>query len=526
MNLQKRIWILGNIAILLLVVVSTRLVYWQLWRGDELQPVELNPVAAAAKYAELGTQSPVSQDGKSAFSNLESLPQPVLQRTVDLLKNIQRGKIYDDKGNVLAEDRVGPDGKLTRFYTEPSLAQVIGYDSALRTGLTGLEFSYNETLLGVNRPDAQLGQIFHQPIVGSDLILTIDSDLQRLAERSLDGRPGAVVAMDAHSGAVLAMASSPRFDPNRVLEDGYAAGLNAACGGAPACQAPFLNRATQALYPPGSTWKTVALIAGLDTGQLNTSTVFDFGEPVNGPNGPYYVYHPSGGGTIIDPNHTESKLSLEMAYAKSANAAFGRIGDEMRPDVMVDYARRFGFSPADGKGFPLEIEASNSLLANNINDIYNNNMLRASTAIGQGELMATPLDMGMVVLAVMNDGKMPLPYFVDGVRDPYGNINRYLPNRKVYKNIMKPETARTVKQMMVTEVEKGSGTMAKVPGAVVGGKTGTAQVGGDANPHAWFIGFAENKDRAVVVVAVLENGGSGWNQAAPIFAKMAAAALK
>lgn len=529
MNLERRIWILGNLAVFLLVLFSLRIVYWQLIRGGDLQPVALNPISAAAKYTDRQVNIPLREGStspdESAFNDLNSLPQPVLQRTMDLLKTIARGSIYDWNGRLLASDRLNEEGKTMRFYTEPSLAHVIGYVSPYRTGLAGLELAYNDTLLGINRPDAQLGRIFHQPITGSDLLLTIDSSLQRTAENALDGKAGAVIALDSHSGAVLAMVSNPNYDPNRVLDQEYVSGLLSNCGDDPQCKAPFLNRATQALYPPGSTWKTISLIASLDTGQVNPKTVFDFGEPLTDSTGKYYVYHVHGGGSVPDYNHTESQLSLEQSYAHSANAAFARIGDEMPADVMVEYARKFGFSALTDP-FHLEIESSQAQLAGKVDDLFSNNVLRATTAIGQGELLATPLDMGMVVLSVLNDGKLPVPYFVDSVREPSGRQIKALPNRQVIRNLMKPDTARLVKQMMVTVVEQGSGGKAAIPGLVVGGKTGTAQVAGDAQPHAWFIGFAEGIDRGVVIVVVVENGGQGSQVSAPIFAQVAQAAMK
>src|SRR5690606_21187404 len=148
----------------------------------------------------------------------------------------------------LAQDRLNADGQRIRFYSEPSLAHVIGYVSGLRTGVTGLELSYNGTLLGLTRPDAQFEQMLKKPVTGSDLILTVDSVVQRAAEEALGGRAGAVVARDGRTGAVLAMTSAPRFDPNRILEDSYVAGLLAGCELDSSCPSPFLNRATQSQY--------------------------------------------------------------------------------------------------------------------------------------------------------------------------------------------------------------------------------------------------------------------------------------
>ena len=526
MMFEKRIWNIATVISVLLILVSARIVYWQLVRGLELQPVALDPAEAAQDYARLRDKSSPKQDDLldliSDPDKLEGLPQPVIQRTTRLLASITRGSIYDRHDQILASDATNEVGNRSRVYSEPSLAHVLGYVSGIRTGVTGLERAYNDTLLGLDRPSTRFGQIVHQPITGSDLVLTIDSRIQRLADQELENRSGAIVVLDAHSGAVLAMASAPRYDPNRVLEPDYVTNLLESCGDAPGCQGVFLNRATQARYIPGSTWKTVTLIAALDTGQVSRETVFDFGQPVSGPNGPYYVYRVDGG-VIPDPNHRESRLSLELSYAKSANAAFARMGDEMPPDTFISYASRLGFSPP--RPFPIEIEFSSSQLAQDVNDIRENNLLRAATAIGQGELLVTPLNMGIVVLAVLNEGDIPVPFLVESVRDPSGRIVNTQPNRQVIRNIMRPNTAQTVREMMITNIQQGSGGRANVAGLTVGGKTGTAQVGGDLPPHAWFTGFAENDERGVVIVVLIENGGQGSQTAAPIFARIADAAL-
>jgi murein DD-endopeptidase MepM/ murein hydrolase activator NlpD len=297
-----------------------------------------------------------------------------------------------------------------------------------------------------------------------------------------------------------------------------------ACGESPGCQAPLLNRVSQALYPPGSTWKTVTLIAALDSGQVTPETVFEFGEPVQGPDGPYYVYQVDGY-DIVDPNHAEDRLNLEMSYAKSANAAFAQMGDEMLPDTLLNYASRFGFASPGEISFPLAVEYTPSQIAQDPRELYENDLLRAVTAIGQGEVLTSPMNMAMVVLSVLNDGEMPVPYLVESVREPGGEVIRDLSNRNVIPGLMQPQTAQQVRQMMISVVEQGSGIHAAIPGLVVGGKTGTAQVGGDLPPHSWFAGFAESDTRSVVVVVLIENGGEGSQTAAPIFAEIAQAAI-
>ena len=527
MRFEGRLWQIGNLIALVLVLLSTRIIYWSLVRADDLRPVAVSEAEAKAYLAVLqaNTQDRLAAlgilSGENAFGQL---PQPVIQRTVDLLGTITRGTIFDRNGHKLAFDQDNGAGGRTRVYTEPSLAHVLGYVSGIRAGIVGLELTYNESLLGLDRLDGELNMTMHQPIQGSDLVLTIDTGLQRVADQALAGKAGAAVVLDADTGAVLAMASQPRFDPNRILDQTYMSDLLNGCSGSPACQGVFINRATQALLTPGSTFKTVTLIAALDTGQVSPATVFDFGPRLSGPNGPYYAYTVDGA-VIPDPNHVESRLSLEMSYADSANAAFARIGNEMPAGVLIDYAARFGISVPDDKAWKLELPRATPQLANDVNSLKTNNYLRATTAIGQGELLTNPIAMAMVVMAVVNHGDMPLPYLVETVRDPRGKVLQQEPARQVVRNLMKPATADLVRGMMITVVQRGSGRPAQVPGLTVGGKTGTAQLGENAAPHAWFIGFAQGNGRNVVIAVVVENAGEGHDVAAPIFARLADAAI-
>ena len=526
MTFDSRVWRLGNVITLVVVLLSARIVYWTLVRADDLRPVTVSEAAAEAYILALQQERRDTQlaieilRGSSAF---EQLPQPVIQRTIDLLETITRGTIYDRNGRVLAFDQ-SQDSGVRRVYTEPSLAHVIGYVSGIRAGISGLELTYNDSLLGLNRLDSQVQKALHQHIHGSELVLTIDSRLQRVADEALAGKAGGLVVLDGQTGAVLAMASHPSYDPNRILDPEYTASLFNNCT-TPECKGVFINRAAQGQYTPGSTFKTVTLIAGLDTGQITPETVFDFGEPVTGPDGTYFIYS-VGGGVIPDGNHKESQLNLEMSYAHSANAAFARIGDEMPANVLIDYAEEFGFSARDLVPWRMEIPWAQPQLANDVNQLDDNALLRASTAIGQGELLVHPLVMAMVVMSTINHGDLPMPYFVEAVRTPAGQPIAEQPARRLLRGIMKPETADLVRGMMITAVEKGGGRTALVQGLTVGGKTGTAQLGGSQEAHAWFIGFAQEGDRSVVIAVIVENAGHGADVAAPIFARLADIALR
>jgi penicillin-binding protein A len=519
MGLEKRAWIAARIMLILVVVLSLRAAYWQLWRGYTLQPVALDPASAARIYAHLrGDPTPEADGGASPqVADLSSLPQPVIQRTMQLLATIRRGSIYDREGNILAEDQ-GSFGDYRRVYVDPSLAHVLGYTSALRTGVSGLEAKYNRELLGYNRPETEIDRMLHRPYQGSSLVLTIDPDIQRAASDALAGRPGAAVVLDGKTGAVLAMTSAPTYDPNRLLEAGYISSLG---------EGALINRATQGLFTPGSIWKTVTMIAALDTGQVKPDTVFDFGEPRVRTDGSIYYVYEVDGGTIPDGNHKQRQLDLTMSYAYSANAAFAKLGDDMNPDVMIDYASRLGFSTKDyAARFPFEIPVSAPQLANDINSIRTNNLLRASTGFGQGELLTTPINMAMVVESVLNDGSIPVPYFVESISDPGGRVLRKQPSQHLVRGIMNAETAHQVKGIMTAMVQRlmGGETFIGYKDVVMGMKTGTAQVGGDLLPHSWLIGYAEKGSRSIVVVVFLEHGG-GSHEGIPFFQKVAQAAI-
>lgn len=542
--MQTRIGRLGDLILVLLALLTTRIVYWQLVRGDLLQPLTAVTVAGAPwiEAPWIGTGVSTSQKNDDTDINrqivtmlsdggvpvdLSQLPQPLVQRLRDLLNDITRGTLYDRNGSQLAYDAPlsSTDGNegADRLYADPSLGHITGYVSGLRIGIAGLERAYNGTLFGLHRLDAQVERILRLPVRGSDLLLTLDLPLQQAAASALQGRRGAIVALDARDGAVLAMVASPGFDPNQMLDPAYTAALDTGCTEAN-CPAPLLNRATQARYVPGSTWKTVPLIAGLDTGRLKPGMMFDFGKARQGANGIYYVYEVDGG-VIPDPNHKENRLTLELSYAKSANAAFARIGDEMGAPTLIDYAHRLGFSADATTRFPFDLPTAAPQVANDPQTLFDNNLLRASTAIGQGELLVTPLSIARMLLPIVNDGALPHPYLVSAVRDPDGRTTPGTNVGKRTSGLMQPETARQVRRMMQIVVEQGSGGKAAVKGLTIGGKTGTAQLGPNQSPHAWFAGYASNGQTTIVMAVLIENGGEGSQAAAPVFAALAPQAV-
>jgi penicillin-binding protein A len=433
----------------------------------------------------------------------ELLTLPNNARTIEFEKQVQRGRIFDRHGAVLADTRMTADGA-QRVYPYTPLAPVLGYYS-LRYGVGGIEAAFNNQLRGYGADNSlalERYRLFHDIPVGNDVHLTLDLNLQREADRLLGERRGSIILMEPN-GAVVAMASHPGYDPNR-LDDTFPQ-LSAD----PA--APLLNRATQGVYPPGSVWKTETLAAALDAGTTRPDRVYNDGAETLVVNG----------FPIRCNNNPEGVNSFDLAhaYGYSCNLTFARLALELGTPRYTEYANAFRATTDQ----PLEIPVAKSSLANG--DL-SNQVLLASTGFGQGELQQTPFSIAMIGATVANGGRMPRPHLLKEVTTRGGNrLQR--PRLDPQGAPIRPETAEQVLQIMETAVNEGYANAAKVPGTRVGGKTGTAQTGGPTTrPHAWFLGVAPVDQPRYIVVVMIENGGEGSEVAAPLAGRMLAAALK
>jgi penicillin-binding protein A len=432
---------------------------------------------------------------------------------------VQRGRILDSGGRVLADSLEREDGTFERSYPELSAAGLIGYYSPSIYGSTNIEAEFDDYLSGLRgaNPAADwLARVLNADRRGHDLFLTIDLDLQRRADELLAGRPGAVILMDADTGAVLAMAGAPTFDPNRLYanlgqqSDEQIAAIQAYWAelvNDP--NAPLIFRPTQGLYNPGSTFKTVSASALVDLGMAREETIFR--------NEGILVVE---GRVIEEPNRpdpSQINFTLQQAYAWSLNVVFAQIGLQLRADALWEYASRFGFQSA----IPFDIDTFESQLASS-RDALNNLALLADTGFGQGEILATPLQMAVVVAAAANGGTIMEPYLVERVVSAEGETLDTFGNTR-WRQVTTPETADTMRSMLIATVEYGYSAGAQIDGMVVGGKTGTAELA-EGEPHSWFTGFAEVGDRTLVVSVVVERGGPGSQTALPIGREMFVAA--
>jgi peptidoglycan glycosyltransferase len=434
---------------------------------------------------------------------------------------VQRGRIVDREGRVLADSVRRDDGTFMRTYPEPTTGPLIGYYSPSLYGSTNLEAEFDEYLSGVRGANVAadwLARVLNADRRGHDLVLTIDLTLQQRATELLAGRPGAVILMDAKTGAVLAMVGAPAFDPNRLYANvgqQSAEELQAAqeywaeLVADPA--APLLFRPTQGLYNPGSTFKTVSASALLDLGMAGTDTIFrDEGTLV------------VEGRVIEEPNRpdpSQVNFTLEQAYAWSLNVVFAQIGLQLRGDALWDYASRFGFN----EGLPFDIDTFATQVASS-RDALNNLTLLADTGYGQGEILATPLQMAVIMGAMANDGRIMRPYLVERVENAEGDTLARFGNER-WRQVVAAETAASMRSMLVATVEYGYSQGAAIEGLTVGGKTGTAELA-EGEPHSWFTGFAEADGRTLVVAVIVERGGPGSQTALPIGRELLAAAFQ
>ena len=394
-------------------------------------------------------------------------------------------------------------------------APVTGYYS-LVYGATGVERAYNDALSGgddrlfVRRmSDILTGR---EPQGGS-VRLTISPELQMLAARELGDRRGAVVALDPKTGKVLAMVTSPSYDPNllashrpdriRAANDRLNADRNR----------PLLNRGAEEVYPPGSTFKVITAAAALESGSTPDTRVPCSRE----------IKLPLTQDTRLrnfDNGSCAPQVTLREALQKSYNTSFATLGMQLGGRVG-DMAEEFGFNAS--LGYPLRSVDSVYPAAPNAPQL-------AQSSIGQFDVRATPLQMAVVAATVANGGRRMKPYLVDQVLGPDLSVLESFEPDEVNRPISE-RTAAGLTDMMVAVVEDGTGTRAQIPGVQVAGKTGTAQNAGPS--HAWFIGFAPANDPKIAVAVFVENGGgtgsdagTGGRVAAPIARAVMEAALR
>ncbi|GGS92155.1 peptidoglycan D,D-transpeptidase FtsI family protein [Streptomyces chromofuscus] len=423
-----------------------------------------------------------------------------------------RGDILVGGRPVTGSKDTGEHLRYERTYAQgPLYAPVTGFSSQVY-GTTFLEHAADGTLSGTDpmlSPFPLWNDLTRARSPGGDVVTTLDPAAQQAAFRALGNRRGAVAAIEPATGRILALVSTPSYDPGALSGNGPAVtrswlGLN----GDP--NKPMLNRAVRQTYPPGSTFKVVTAAAALDAGVITSVDA-----PTRSPD-PYTL--PGTTTALRNGSGGCANASLRKAFERSCNTVFAKLGVDVGVTDMASTAHAFGFNDTD-----LRIPYS---VAQSTFDTSVDRAQLALSSIGQYNTRATPLQMAMVSAAVANGGQVREPYLVERTTTARGatvSTAGATPARQA----MYPSTAMRLRELMRDVVEHGTGVNAAIPGATVGGKTGTAQHGVDnsGTPYAWFVSWAQgdqDPEPKVAVAVVVEDAAAhrrditGGGMAAPI----------
>ena len=426
-----------------------------------------------------------------------------------------RGRILTSDDQVVARSvETGDELKFQRLYPQGALfSQVAGYQSFV-FGNTGVERTYNNELAGRD-PLLQIRNVGDllagkEPI--GNVVLSMSASLQAAARDALGAQHGSVVVLNPKTGAILAMYSNPSYDPqpfashnSQAVQD-YEKLLRANP------DKPDLPRAYRERYPPGSTFKVITSSVALGTGRFTPETNFPQLTELD---------LPQTNNTLRNFGGERCGGTLALSFQESCNTTFGQIGLDLGNE-FVPGMQKFGIGSAP----PLDVApGAAGSVGPPPGSFQNNQPLFAFAGIGQGDVAVTPLEMALSAAAVANNGQIMQPHVTERITDGDDNTVKTV-GAKPWQTAMTPQVASTVASLMVSVVERGTGTAARIPGVSVAGKTGTAQVQGAAAPHAWFVGFAPVEDPQVAVAVIVEHGGNagseatGGRVAAPIAAQM------
>ncbi len=441
-------------------------------------------------------------------------------RTLYASYSAERGPILID-GNPIAESiEVDSVYSFLRTYPEPELyAAVTGYFT-LNQGTTGIEGAFNDYLTGTANSQFldQLGALVTgQSPRGAAVQLTLDPAVQAAAAAALGDRKGAVVAIEPATGRILALYSSPSFDPNRLSSHETSNVLQAYNELTSDPDEPLDNRAIAGdLYFPGSTFKIIVAAAAIDSGRYTPDDTFPNPPSLQLPLSSTVITN-SGGSTCGGTD----EVSIARALSLSCNIPFAQLGRELGEQTISDYAEAFGF----GTAWEVPMTATPSTFPTGLDDAQ-----LMLSSFGQYDVRATPLQMALVSAAIANGGNLMQPTLLDRIIAPDLSVVQQSEPVLAAQPISRT-TAETLTRMLVDGVSTGVASNARIEGVEVAGKTGTAENGTGAPYTLWFTGFAPAVNPEVAVAVVIEDGGglgqsgSGNQLAAPVAKQVMEAVL-
>jgi len=467
-------------------------------------------IAALVMFLALLINDNVVQVGQANSLKSNALNQRVLYSEY----SHRRGPIIVGGRAVALSRKVGGLFKYQRFYPGgPTYSPVTGYYSLLY-GATDIEQTENEILSGDS------DKLFVRRISdyftgrtpqGGAVELTLNANAQQTAYQALAGKRGAVVALNPQTGAILALATSPSYDPAPLASHHSATVRRAYQSLLHDPASPLLNRAISQTYPPGSTFKVVTAAAALESGKYTPSSQLPAPNELSLPETTHKLQNFQG-----EQCAGGGQISLADALRVSCNTAFGGLGLKLGPTALRKQAEAFGFNDST---LSIPMGVAPSVFPSDIPPPQ-----VAFSAIGQYDDAVTPLQMAMVAAAVGNGGTVMQPYLVAKTLAPDLSTLSTTSPQEIGRAI-RPSVATDLTQMMEAVVTNGTGTAAQIPGVTVAGKTGTAENAPGQPTHAWFIAFAPAQNPQVAVAVLVEHGGVGGQTAAPIARQVMQAVL-
>ena len=491
MNRPIRILAVGCLVLFLALLVRASYVQW--WKADDLNSVSTHE------------------------NNIRVLNEQFSR---------DRGAIIVGKKSIALSRKSDDKYKFQRRYPAPyEYAHITGFYTR-DWGLAGLESSRNSVLSGEDSSlflNRVVDLMDNRAPKGGSVVTTLNGAAQDAAYAGLKGKVGAVVALQPSTGAILAMASSPTYNPNRLATHNFDNVGPYKTDLLKKKPSPLDNIGIETTVPPGSTFKIVTTAAALSSGKYTPESLVPGASSMKLPLSSHRLINENGFACGA------GKVTLTVALEKSCNVAFGTVGEKLGVKRLTEQAKKFGLTATKGNvlqdpteyfdqlddplthqapsRFPADADAPQTVLA----------------AIGQGNVAVTPLQMAMVVAGVANNGVVMKPYIVSQTESADLDVkDKTTPQEMPDQPAISPSVASQITDMMVKVVDVGTGTPARIPDVEVAGKTGTAQSAKDRPPYAWFVSFAPARDPQVAVAVLIQDAGvardaiSGGGLAAPI----------